>query len=256
MAIITLTTDFHGHYVGVMKGVIKCLSPATEVIELSTEVEPFDLKGGAFVLCSSYRYFPRGAIHIVVVDPGVGTSRKAIVIKTKGYTFVGPDNGVMAPAAEEDGISEVYEVGNGFTEGREVAPTFNGRDVFAPVAAYLADGGDPGKLGKRLSRFERVEFKRAVSGNMVFGEVIHVDNFGNLTTSIREQDADLTGRLVVTIGDRGLKARRVETYAEGNEGELLVLPGSAKYYEVSLSKGNAKEAMSARVGDKVTIVRG
>ncbi|HRU81512.1 MAG TPA: SAM-dependent chlorinase/fluorinase, partial [Candidatus Methanomethylicus sp.] len=193
LTIVTLTTDFHGHYVGVMKGVIKSLSPATEVIDLSTEVEPFGLKGGAFILCSSYKYFPKGTIHLVVVDPGVGTSRKAIVIKTKNYIFVGPDNGVMAPAAEEDGILEVYEIGKGFIERREVAPTFNGRDIFAPVAAYLADGGNLKELGKQLHRFERVEFKRTVGGDFVFGEVIYADMFGNLTTSIREQDADLTG---------------------------------------------------------------
>ncbi len=256
LTIVTLTTDFHGHYVGVMRGVIKSLSPATEVIDLSTEVEPFDLKGGAFILSSSYKYFPKGTIHLVVVDPGVGTSRKAIAIKTKNYAFVGPDNGVMAPAAEEDGILEVYEVGKGFLEGREVAPTFNGRDVFAPVAAFLADGGDPRELGKQLHRFERVEFKRTVGGDFVFGEVIYADMFGNLTTSIREQDIKLSGSMVVTIGEKGFKARRAETYADGKEGEFIVLLGSAKHYEISLSNGNAKNSMAARVGDKVTIVRG
>ncbi len=256
MPIVTLTTDFHGHYVGVMKGVIKSISPAAEIIDLSTEVEPFDLKGGAFILCSSYGHFPKGTVHLVVVDPGVGKSRKAIAIKTKNYTFVGPDNGVMTLAAEEDGIVEVCEVGKGFLEKREVALTFNGRDVFAPVAAYLANGGEVTRLGKQLQRFERVEFKSTVGSDYVFGEIIYADMFGNLTTSIREQDIKLAGDMVVTIGEKEYKAKRVDTYADGKEGEYLLLMGSAKYYEVALNKGNAKKAMAAKIGDKVSIVRG
>lgn len=256
LAIITLTTDFHGHYIGIMKGVIKSLAPAAEVIEISTEVGPFDLKAGAFILRSSYKHFPKGTIHLVVVDPGVGTKRKAIIVKTKNYTFVGPDNGVMALSAEEDGIQEVLEVREDFTEGRGVSATFNGRDVFAPVAAQLANGADAKGLGKQLQRFERFNFKKSIGCEFVFGEVVYADAFGNLTISIMEEDINLVGDFVITIGEKGFKVRRRGTYADGKSGEVILVLGSAGYYELAINSGNAKDAMSAKVGDKVTIVRG
>jgi len=112
LVLITLTTDFRWHYVGIMRGVIRSLSSSAEVVELSSEVEPFDVKGAAFVLYSSYRYFPRGTIHVAVVDPGVGSARKAIAVRTKNYTFIGPDNGVLIPASRDDGIVEVREITN------------------------------------------------------------------------------------------------------------------------------------------------
>ncbi len=256
LAIITLTTDFHGHYVGIMKGVIKSLAPSAEVMDISTEVEPFDLKGAAFILCSSYKHFPKGTVHLVVVDPGVGTSRKSIIIKTKNYAFVGPDNGIMTMAAEEDGILEVYEASKDFSDGKRASATFNGRDVFAPIAAQLANGAEAKVLGKQLNRFERVNFKKSIGCEFVFGEAVYADGFGNLTISIREEDINLVGEFIITIGEKGFKVRRRETYADGKNGEVILVLGSAGYYELAINSGNAKDAMSAKVGDQVTIVRG
>lgn len=204
MVLVTLTTDFGGHYLGIMKGVIKSRSPAAEVVELSSEVEPFDVKGAAFVLYSSYRYFPRGTIHVVVVDPGVGSARKAIAVRTKNYTFIGPDNGVLIPASNDDGIVEVREITNKTLLLREISSTFHGRDVFAPVAAFLAGGG----------KLEEVEIK---------------------------------------AGDRTYRARRTGTYADG-EGLLLIL-GSAGFYELAVKNGSASELIRALVGDRITINR-
>ncbi|MEM4204437.1 MAG: SAM-dependent chlorinase/fluorinase, partial [Candidatus Methanomethylicaceae archaeon] len=112
MMIVTLTTDFGGHYVGIMKGVIKRIAPSVEVIDLGTDVQPFDVKGGAFVLYSSYKYFPAGTVHVAVVDPGVGSDRMAIAVRSRNYYFVGPDNGVLMPAAKDDGVVEVREISN------------------------------------------------------------------------------------------------------------------------------------------------
>jgi len=253
LVLITLMTDFGGHYLGIMKGVIKSRSPAAEVVELS-EVEPFDVKGAAFVLYSSYRYFPQGTIHVVVVDPGVGSERKAIAVRTKNYTFVGPDNGVLIPAARDDGIVEVREITNRSILLREVSTTFHGRDVFAPVAAFLANGGRLEEVGGRLKKFEELEFFKEISGGTISCEILFVDRFGNLTLSIVEKDAELDGEVEVKVADRTHRANRVGTYADGTEG-LLLLVGSAGFYELAVKNGNASEITRALVGDKITITK-
>jgi len=253
LVLITLTTDFRWHYVGIMRGVIRSLSSSAEVVELSSEVEPFDVKGAAFVLYSSYRYFPRGTIHVAVVDPGVGSARKAIAVRTKNYTFIGPDNGVLIPASRDDGIVEVREITNRSLFLKEVSSTFHGRDIFAPVAAFLASGGRPEEVGKRLKKFEEMEFFKEIGGDgAVACEVLFVDRFGNLTLSIKREDAKLD-EVEIKVGDRTYRARRTGTYADG-EGLLLIV-GSAGFYELAVKNGSASELIRALVGDRITINR-
>ena len=254
MDLVTLTADFGGHYAGIMTGVIKGRAPSADVVGLSREVEPFGVKAGAFILLCSYKYFPKGTIHVAVVDPGVGSSRKAIAIVTKNYIFVGPDNGVLSLAAEEDGVVGVYEITNALPLYGKACSTFHGRDIFAPAAAHLANGGPIEKLGSRLMGFERATFAKSIGRESVSGEVLYIDRFGNLTISITEGDTELGGAMVVTIGGKRFGARRVSTYAEGGEGLSVVL-GSAGFYELAVKEGSAEKVTGASVGEKIIIVR-
>ncbi len=248
MVVVTLTADFGGHYIGIMKGVIKSTAPSAEVIELSTEVAPFRVKEGAFVLCSSYRYFPRGTIHVAVVDPGVGSGRRAVAVRTKNYTFIGPDNGVLSLAALDDGILEIREITR-FASSR----TFDGRDVFAPAAAHIAGGGGLDGLGRELDTddFVRLEFFAERAGRSVFCEVISVDRFGNLILSLRGEEGGLGGGELVA-GGRSFGLKRAGSYSEGGE-ELMLIVGSAGFYEVAAREGSAAAITGATVGSRVEL---
>ena len=150
--IIALLTDFgQGEYVGEVKGVIKAIAPASEIIDLSHGVQPYNPRHGAFLLLSSYSFFPKGTVFVCVVDPGVGTSRKPIAIKTKNHFFVGPDNGLLWPAAEHDGVMEARELSNKKYRLARVSNTFHGRDVFSPAGAHLANGINFQLFGKRIT---------------------------------------------------------------------------------------------------------
>ena len=256
VAVVTITADFGGHYAGIIAGVVKSVAPSAEVMVLSTEVKPFDIKGGAFMLLSSYKYFPSGTIHLAVVDPGVGSARKAVAIKTRNYMFVGPDNGLLSLAAEDDGAEAVYEIsGMRLPAGnKETSATFHGRDIFAPAAGYLANGGSIEWIGARLGGYQRVAFAKTTGERSITGEVIYVDRFGNLTLSISEKDVELEGDIAVVIGGKQYGARRAPTYAEGGRG-LSLLVGSAGFYEIAVKEGSAERVTGASSGDTVTITR-
>ncbi len=250
---VTLTTDFGGHYLGIMKGVIKKIAPVVDVIVLSSNVPPFDVKSGAFVLYSSYRFFPIGTVHVAVVDPGVGSERRAVAIKSKNYFFVGPDNGILIPAAREDGIVEVREITNRGLFLEVVSSTFHGRDVFAPVAAFLASGGKFEEVGRVTEGYEKVEFFKTKREGRVECEVVFVDCFGNLVTSLKEGDIVLNKEVTAEVWGRAYQMRHVRTYSEGRRGELLILKGSSGHYEVSMREGSARKLLGLGVGGKLSI---
>ncbi len=251
MVVVTLTADFRGHYIGIMKGVIKSLAPSAEVIELSTEVAPFMVKEGAFVLYSSYRYFPRGTIHVAVVDPGVGSGRRALAVRTRNHAFVGPDNGVLSLAALDDGVLEVREITR-FPSSR----TFDGRDVFAPAAAHIAGGGGLDGLGREIGTndFVRLELIAERAGRSVFCEVISADRFGNLTLSLRGEEGGL-GDCELVAGGRSFGLRRAGSYSEGGGGLMLIV-GSAGFYEIAAREGSAAAITGATVGSRVELRQG
>ncbi len=254
MGILTLTTDFGGHYLGILKGVIRRINAGVEVIELTSEVEGFDVKGGAFALLSSYAFFPEGTVHLAVVDPGVGTARRGIAVKTKNYTFVGPDNGLLSLAARRDGIESVRELDNSGLHRRPVDPTFHGRDIFAPVAAYLSLGGEWEGVGREIESLTDLEFVKRVGGNgEVSCEVVFVDRFGNLTLGVAKGDVSLEGEVDVVFGGGIKSGRVVGTYDVGRDG-LSILVGSAGYYEVAVRRGSAALELGARAGDLLTLV--
>jgi S-adenosylmethionine hydrolase len=253
IVIVTLTTDFGGHYVGIMKGVIKRIAPTAEVIDLGTDVQPFDVKGGAFVLYSSYKYFPPGTVHVAVVDPGVGSERRAIAVRSRNYYFVGPDNGVLIPAAREDGVVEMREISNRELFLEDISSTFHGRDIFSPVAAFLANGGEFEKVGGKVEIVKDLEFFREVSEGRAEGEVLFVDRFGNLVTSLIEGDL-AEKECVIEFEGKRLRARHARTYSEGREGEILIIKGSSGHYEISVREGSAKEVTGLGVGRRFAIL--
>jgi len=268
-AIITLTTDFglSDGYVAAMKGVILSINPEAKLIDICHTIRPQDIAQAAFVLSTAYPFFPKGTIHLVVVDPGVGTERRAIILRTPSADFVAPDNGVLsyviAPPAEGGDHSRQRELGPGMEAvaitkpqfwRSPVSPTFHGRDIFAPVAARLSLGLAPEQFGERISSLTVLPIPRPhkqANGSLV-GRILHIDAFGNLITNIRAEDLP-QAKDTLTIKLRGRLIRGISrTYAQGEE--LLALIGSSGYLEVSLREGSARELLRAEVGDEVTII--
>ncbi|MBC7121234.1 MAG: SAM-dependent chlorinase/fluorinase [Candidatus Methanosuratus sp.] len=252
MAVVTLTTDFGGHYAGIMKGVLKRMAPQVDVIDLSHDIEAWDVRSAAFVMLSSYSYFPEGTVHVAVVDPGVGSGRRALAIKTRRYSFVGPDNGVLSPAAEEDGVEEVFEITNREFMLQQVSSTFQGRDVFAPTAAAIASGRRISDAGNRVEEWERLVFGRSVGKGHAECEVVYRDRFGNLTLSLRGDDVNLSGEAELQVGGRPFRATAIRTFSDLEEG-LGLLVGSAGFYEVVVNRGSAQAVTGAAVGSRVSI---
>jgi S-adenosylmethionine hydrolase len=253
---ITLLTDFgvDDIYVGVMKGVLRRIAPNSPVIDLTHSVAPQDVVQGAFLLQQAWRHFPPGTVHLVVVDPGVGTSRRRLALRAEGQYFVGPDNGVLSaalPDAARGQRREAYEASEidvpagvevfagegGASAG--VSATFEGRDVFAPAAAFLANGGDIAKVGRPV---ERLLALPAFQAPELSGVVLHVDRYGNLITDIRGDDAPAVAGFDVA----GRRLALVRTY--GDASELCAIVGSGGYVEVALPGGSATGALGLGKG--------
>jgi len=257
--IITLTTDFglKDPYVAEMKAAILGICPKATLVDITHEIEKFNIRMGAFVISCAAPYFPKGTIHVVVVDPSVGTRRRPILIETKQGFFVGPDNGVLILAAERAEIENLREITNKHFMLPEVSKTFQGRDVFAPVAAHLAKGIETKEIGPHLSEVVRPFFTivRSRKGVLI-GEVLHLDGFGNIITNITAAQMAQFGscsQLEIELGHRKLKFRFSKTYGEAERNEVLTLIGSHGYLEVAVNQGSAVEKFKAKQGDKITI---
>ncbi|TXT56132.1 MAG: Chlorinase [Candidatus Thorarchaeota archaeon] len=241
---IILLTDFdESEYVGMMKGVICSISPETRIIDLTHSIPPQSIREGAWVLYKSYRYFPRGSIFVCVVDPGVGTERDAILITTENYIFIGPDNGLMSPAAEDDGIKEISKL----MVDKQASMTFHGRDVFAKSAAYYCIDKIQGLLGG---------FKPELSVNLKFyqeghsGEVVRIDRFGNVITNIPAASATQY-RLTSPSLKWTLPWRA--TYQDGPESELFLITNSYGTLEIAARNSSAVDNIPLRIGDRLTL---
>lgn len=259
--IITLITDFgiRDGYVGVMKGVIAGINPDALVIDISHEVAPQDISEAALIIRDSYRYFPKGTVHLAVVDPGVGGSRRPIVIETSDYIFVGPDNGVFTPIYESKEVLRVIELSNRDMFLPYVSGTFHGRDIFAPTAANLSKGLPVSIFGSEITDYVKIKsFSPEFKGNLMIGEVSYVDNFGNLITNIdKETLSGFIGdeEFIIEIKGRSIPGLR-RTYAEGEKGELLALMGSSDRLEIAVNHGNAGYTLGAGKGSPVEVRRG
>jgi len=257
--VITLLTDFKikDGYAGIMKGVIFSINPQCQIIDLAHEVSPQMILEAAFILGYSYRYFPRGSIHMVVVDPGVGGERRPIVVETKENLFVGPDNGVFTYIYQEADSVRVFELARREYFLSEVGNTFHGRDIFSPVAARLSLGIAPEKFGDEIKDFIKKDIPEIRANEReINGEIIYADGFGNLVTNISvKMITDFTrGKIFDLIVGKKRINGILKCYYDAGEGELLAIFGSSGYLEISVNKGSARLELNADRGDSVRIV--
>jgi S-adenosyl-L-methionine hydrolase (adenosine-forming) len=253
---ITLTTDFglKDPYVAEMKGVILTLNPKAIIIDISHEVEKFDIRMGAFLLASATPYFPEGTVHLVVVDPGVGTARRAILVQTEQGCFVGPDNGVLMLAAQHQGIKHMYELTNPKFMLPKVSSTFHGRDIFAPAGVYLDIGVEPSLFGAEITDVVNPAYAAAQLRNgLIIGEVLHVDGFGNIITNVTKKQMFQVGEINVKIRNLALKIAFGKTYAETEPKGIIALIGSHGFLEIALNQANASQKFGIKAGDEVEL---
>ena len=257
--IITLTTDFglRDPYVAEMKAVILGISPNTKIVDIAHQIEKFNIGMGAYTLAAASPYFPKGTVHVAVVDPGVGTERKAVLIQTKNAYYIGPNNGVLTLAAKSQGIRHIYRIENPKFMLQEVSNTFHGRDVFAPAAAHLANGISPSEFGPEICGIVTPRFARITKRkNRLTGEVIHIDGFGNIITNLKEKELesmDVKKTVNLKLKSTELKLKLCKAYAEVNTRQPLAIIGSHNFLEISINQGNAAENFQTKVGDKVTL---
>lgn len=257
--VIALLSDFgtRDHYAGTMKGVIIGICPEVTLVDITHEITPHDVMEGALQLAASCRYFPSGTIFLVVIDPGVGSSRRGIAAETADYRFVAPDNGVLTAALREAPPKRVVEL----TERRYARPTvsrtFEGRDRFAPAAAWLAKGIQLSALGRPVSPYHQLEIPQPAVEDQLTGIVLLVDRFGNLVTNIDRKtfESFARGETVALRVDGHPIAGVVATYADIRQGEVCALFGSSEHLEFAVNGGSAAQALNVGRGAVVEISR-
>ena len=267
MPLITLTTDFglSDIYVGVMKGVIHAIAPGTRIIDLTHHVAPQDVIGAALSLEAATPHFARGTIHVAVVDPGVGSMHRAIACRTqRGDVYVGPDNGIFTLALSHDPAVAMVELNREAFHRKPVSATFHGRDIFAPVAAHLANGTPLEDVGDAIASLARIDVPapRIIDDRTVQAEVLHVDRFGNLITNlIGERLTVWVGHerdhLTFDVGDSpGSRITGLsQTFADAIEGELVAYIGSGGRLEIAVRNGSAAAELKAGRHTQVTVRR-
>jgi S-adenosyl-L-methionine hydrolase (adenosine-forming) len=261
--IITLTTDFglNDHFVGAMKGVILNLVLDVQIVDINHSVQPFDVLDGALTISQAYSYFPAGTVHMVVVDPGVGTARRPIILTGDRHLFVAPDNGVLSLIYDREERVSVRHVTAEHYFLQPRSNTFHARDIFSPVAAYLAKGIDPARLGDEITDYVRFAAPRPkpVDERTLRGIVLKVDRFGNLITNITPQDLPTLFEptppaFKIVVGSKGQATRIFTNYAEGAPGEVFAILGSMGFLEIASNRGSAYQLLGAGKGSEVNIV--
>ncbi len=261
--ILALFTDFgtRDAYVAQLKGAILSLHPTAQLVDLTHEVDAFDVGAAAYLLDASARYFPARTIFVAVVDPGVGTARRPVLLATQAEKFyVGPDNGLFTRVMERERLQAAYVLTQSAYFLPQVSATFHGRDIFGPVAAYLARGVEPAQFGPHLTELLRLPYTRPQRlGETVMGEVIHLDHYGNIATNI--PSALLTDLvpgqwLALTLADHPQVLPFVETYGAGPQDQCVCLINSNGEFEIALPGGNAAARLAVRVGASVVLRQG
>jgi S-adenosyl-L-methionine hydrolase (adenosine-forming) len=258
----TFTSDFGSreYYVGAVKGVLLAACPQATIVDISHEVGSHDLLEGAFVIASAYSVFPTRTVHLVVVDPGVGSGRRGIVATTENAYFVAPDNGILSLVYAREPTVRVVSIDADHYFRKPVAPTFHARDIFAPVAARLARGTDIDNFGAEITDYVRFALPavRRTAENLLEGVVLHVDKFGNIITNLSREDiAKVTGSgetlpAAFRLNGREITCRR-SYYSESAVDEVFFLLGSAGYYEIAALKKPAARLLEVRRGNKVEL---
>jgi hypothetical protein len=259
MNLITLTTDFGAsdYFVGAMKGAILAVNPDAHLVDITHEIPAQDIEAGAFTLFAAHQTFPAGAIHLAVVDPGVGSARRAIAAMTEKYFFVAPDNGLLSFIYDAEPSIKVFDITNECFFRHPVSTTFHGRDVFAPIAGALSRGVAPAELGEEITDFVRFEIKkpRTIDENTIEAEIFHIDRFGNCLVNLKRGDLPQhfleRGFRVETTGAEIQRLQKF--YAEANEtGELFIIFGSAGFLELIAFRDSAAKKLG--VEKKVGLV--
>jgi len=260
MKIITLLTDFSlkDGYVAQMKGVISSITDA-RIIDITHDIQPHNIREAAFILKNTVPHYPVGTVHLAIVDPGVGTERKGLIITTKSQILVGPDNGVLIPTAKLLGDLTVYKIKNGEYMLKNISDTFHGRDVFAPMAAHIVNGVSFDKLGDKIDKFVDLDFKEAnVSKKDVTGNVIYFDHFGNIITNIDgasvKEIFDYDKKIKISVKNKQKEAIFVKSYGFAKKGQLLATIGSNNFLEISINQGNAAKKLDLKPDDEVKIL--
>jgi hypothetical protein len=262
--IVTLTTDFglNDHFVGTMKGVILGVEPNAQIIDISHSVQPFDVLDGALTISQAYNYFPSGTVHMVIVDPGVGTARRPIIVTSERHHFVAPDNGVLSLVYQREQRLHARHITAEHYNLQPVSQTFHARDIFSPVAGYLAKGVDPEKFGEEVTDFVRFNSPKAkpVNESTLRGIVLKADRFGNLITNITPEDAPMlftepAAAFKIVVGKREVTEIKT-TYADGAPGEVFGILGSMGFLEIAANRASAAQLLGVGKGTDVNIVLG
>jgi S-adenosylmethionine hydrolase len=256
--IITLLTDFGSkdHYVASMKGVILNINPQCLLVDITHQVNPHDIEEGAFTLANAYSYFPKGTIHLSVVDPGVGGIRRPILLVTENYFFVGPDNGLFTLVTRREKVKQVVVLSKKKYFLRKVSRTFHGRDIFAPVAAHLSLGIKPKAFGYEINSLKELRVQKPVmkEGKLV-GEILHIDTFGNVVSNIDEAKLfrlNQSRPFVIRVGRKSIFGLK-KGYSEGKKGEPIALLGSGGFLEISVREGDAQQILKLKRGDPIQV---
>ena len=266
MSVISLITDFgtKDEYAGVMKGVILSICPEARIVDVTHHIPSHDVLQAAFLLQSSYMYFPAGTVHLIVVDPGVGSDRAIVAMKKGDYYFIAPDNGLLSFIIEKDDVSDIISVKNSKFFLDRVGCSFHGRDIMAPVAAHLANGVSLNSLGPPLMQDDlfRLDYKNAhfsSTGKEISGIIISVDKFGNLTTNIpvsmlssHKREIDLK-KVDIIIGNKKIKGLS-NSYSDSEIHSPLAIVGSREFLEIAVNCGNAREFFNAKRFDPVQVI--
>ena len=259
-SIVALLSDFgtRDHYAGTMKAVVLSVCPDATLIDIGHEIPPHDVLGAALELAACYRFFPSGTVFLVVVDPGVGSSRRGLVAEAGDYRFVAPDNGVLTGVFRETPPKRVVELSERKFARATVSRTFEGRDRFAPAAGWLAKGTDLSSFGRAITDYQKLQIPEPrVDEGSVSGEVLRIDRFGNLISNIDLRTFERfahAGPTAVSAGAHEV-VRTVATYAEAPAGTLCALFGSTDHLEIAVNGGNAAEMLGVARGAAVTVAR-
>lgn len=255
MSVITLTTDFgtQDWFVGTMKGVILSIAPHAQVIDITHQISPGNIRAGAFTLMAAAPCFPKGTIHMAVVDPGVGSKRRAIAVQTKNAVFIGPDNGLLTWALRQETIRSVRQIRNEALFRQPVSRTFHGRDIFAPTAAHLANGTKFAQVGPEIKDWKQLSWPEVQrTGKTITGEILHIDRFGNAIANLSH---DLLSEAEWSQAQVVIKRHKMgapqTNYAAKKQGQPLAILSSAGFLEIAVNSGSAEKQFKLKVGDKV-----
>ena len=252
--VIALLTDFgtKDYFVGAMKGVILSINNDAQIVDITHEIAPQNIRSASFTLRACYKNFPKKRFLSAVVDPGVGSARRAILVETENYYFIAPDNGLLSFVFDETNNCRVFEISNKDFFAENISTTFHGRDIFAPSAAHLSKGVKPSEFGKEIVDFISFEETKPqkISENTIQAEIIHIDRFGNLITNLKRED--LPPKFILEIGER--KIEKLQSYfAEAAKSEIFMIFGSAGFLEIAAFQDSAKNLLQAENGQQIFV---